>query len=214
MIEVRKAINPNYREYKNYALVVLNPEEEIAVYAPYKNRSLSECSLLGRAIATNLVKILGIGEIFLKNGSVSVVKGDAYDWEIIEPQVIFILESLIQNPDAELFLENKEESPKCIVMRYLNPFCRSYHLNRLVYPGNSWGSILEEYPTEKLESPIKEVVEKLRGSKMIRSITLGMYSIDIIKSRDYEWEDVETFLKSVLKELFNFPIENVLECLD
>ena len=217
MIEVKETFDSNCKKFISYDLKVFKPggnDIDIAYcYAPYSRRLL-KASSLGQAIIDNLMKIKGIKLVILVDGLLSIEKGVAFNWDNIEPQVLYTLETLIQNPGAELLIENKEEEPRCIVEGF--SFKKRYHLNREVFLGNLgfFPIIFGRTPPERLkelEPPIREVVKKLRDSGMVKIVFLKNYSIEISgKNLDCEWEDVETLLKAALKEFFNFSFEEFI----
>ena len=214
MIAVKKVFNPNHREYRDPFLEEVIPKKEIAYYCPYMRDldfllyGASRVSSLGWKIIKSLGRISGVESIFFFDGSVSVTKGVAFEWQEIEPKIISILKFLMKNPEARPSFENETGIPRCVASYYWNS--REYNLNKIVFLGRSWNSNFSLDVMKDLDSPINKVVYNLLNSPMVEEVILGFYSISIKKNPKYEWGEVEILLKSVLKEFFDFPIEKII----
>jgi len=211
-VKVETCNNRNCRIYETDGLGnLLNPGTSIESFHPLRDelRTTEKLTSLGKKIAENLKQIPGIVKIFFKNEDITIIKGLAFEWEDIEPQVIYILETLSDNPDAECSLKTKKVSPTCEVESFPNDCTREYHFNMLIsskscFYDDSFSSSWE------LELPIRTFVEEIKRNPMITRIHLESYSIYIEKNNCSEWEEVDKFLKPIFEKFFGVPI--AIEC--
>lgn len=201
-VEVKKCFYPECRAYCNPSFEGL---EKNIFYG--KGVFLREVKSLGRRIEELLYPISGIKEISLVNipGGIVIEKGFAYDWEDIEPLVMHVLTTLIEDPGAELFIENKDLTLKCRVTTYANKEWKEYHFNRVICISRYWNSSSSSF--EELDSPIREIVEQICDLPMTYSVTLDLYSILICKKPEYDWDTLEKNLKPIFNRMFNSGIE-------
>ena len=98
-------------------LVVLNPGILFSSFYPLrKEEKMRDVTLLGKRIVTDLEKISGIKSFsFQENNKVIVTKRKNSSWRKITPQVVRVLEALIDSSDVELSLENRTLPPKRVV---------------------------------------------------------------------------------------------------
>ena len=205
-VKVIQSIDPDCRVFQNSVLKkALKPENKLQVFDAYslnqENVTLSEgLSLLGEKILKNLKRIPGIQTIFLYNEEIKIIKDYAFDWEDIEPQVLSILETLSDNPDAECSFENKELIPRCKIEFYPDDFLRAYHFNMFIF-SSFWENL------ENPSLPINQMINCLQNSPMIQGFTLRRHTIFIRKNTSFEWEEMEKFLKPIFERFFATPVE-------
>jgi len=180
-------------------------------YPPESSKEKKEfLTLLGRKIARYLEEIPGITRfIFIGyTKSVNISKGDAFDWEDIEPQVLHILETLINDPDAELFLEKKTLPLKCVAKDCFYRNQRKYSFNRIIFNDDyCWDSFYSSL--ESLENPLRDIARNLLNPSMVNRVSFGLYTITIRKLPENKWIEVEKFLKPIFEELIKEPVSIV-----
>lgn len=204
-VEVFDSIDPEakilYPNFKGQG--ILKPGIWLEIFDPFFEQDLlgimENLNPIGKKILNYLKQIPGIATIFLKNREIMIIKGIAFEWEEIIPRVVYALEVLSLNPDAELLFEEKEFSPTCKVQTFLgDPKVRIYHFNRVVV-SNSKG---------EMDPRIDQALKGFKNLEMFfENFSFGRHSIFIHKKPCNSWEEVEKFLQPALNRLCGAPVK-------